>query len=591
MQTHCEAAGPSFPGLRDALQNYGNNDIVMTEFWGRIPGSNRIRYVNNAVDLASYDDLKTAASAANVYGKRIVQTESFTLTDRKVGYKNYTRSFWELKDVCDRAFCQGVNRHVLCLMVAQPAGTKAPGYTNLHRVGFEFTRLNSYWPMGKAWIDYMRRCQHLLQQGETVSDFLYFHGNRVPVNMPAKFLIKPAKPEGTDADLVNNHALMTRASVRENRVTFPDGQSYRYLVMRQGTTDALTPATLGKLLELVTAGATLIGPAPQRPFGYEGFPESDTEFERLRAKLWPSKDGAMDLGEGRVIQGKSLAEVMKMDELAPDLEIVEDPATAALPESVMGGIPGPGFDYIHRRTEDLDIYFIANLRNARAAGRFTFRANKRPQIWEPVDGSIWSTEDYRTVGNRTTIELNFEPRQSLFVIFGSKAKARNAYHNNRMVAGGEIEGSWNVAFDTEWGGPGCLEFKRLIDWTTHPDNGVKYYSGTGAYTKSFDLPAKLKGGGKPVYLDLGEVQDMAEVTLNGVNLGVVWCKPFQVEITGAVKDAGNNLKVAAVNRWSNRMLGDKVLSEDYMLRSNASHASKPIPAGLLGPVRLLASER
>ena len=110
------------------------------------------------------------------------------------------------------------------------------------------------------------------------------------------------------------------------------------------------------------------------------------------------------------------------------------------------------------------------------------------------------------------------------------------YHNNEMVFDHEITGPWNVAFDTIWGGPASIQFDRLTDWKDHANNGIKYYSGTATYTKTFDLPADLRGGNKPIYLDLGHVKDMAEVTLNGTNLGVVWCEPFQLEISSAVKE-------------------------------------------------------
>ncbi|RLB98121.1 MAG: hypothetical protein DRH90_22350 [Deltaproteobacteria bacterium] len=595
MQTHSEAAGPTQTELRDSLRNFGEQDIVMAEFWSRIPGSNDIWNVNmnmdEGEDLSNHEHLKTAASAAHVYGKKIVQTESYTSWGRPPychQNRNFVQSFWGLKDVGDRAFCQGVNRNVLHQMMAQAGSGKKPGYL-WRDVGFEFARTNSLWPMGKAWVDYLNRCQYLLQQGKFVGDFLYFHGNRVPVNMPAKYLITPLKPEGTDADLINAHALLTRVSAKNNRITFPDGQSYRYLVLRDGNTDALTPAVLEKLLELVRGGVTLIGSPPERNFGYEGYPASDEVFEKLRAELWSSSSnsGNRKIGLGRVIWGESLEDIMKMDQLAPDLDIVEDSATAALPESVMSGIPGPRFDYIHRKIGKMDAYFVANLRNAKAVGDFTFRVSQgTPQIWNPVDGSIREISDYTTCETGTTkITLNFAERQSFFVVFGSHAKASAVFHNNEMTFKDEIKGAWNVAFDTDWGGPASVKFSGLTDWTKHSDNGIKYYSGTAYYTKTFDLPANLRGSNKPVYLDLGSVKDMAEVTLNGTNLGILWCKPFRLDISSVVKETGNSLKIDVVNRWSNRMLGDEVLNETYTT-GNASHAASLIPSGLLGPVKL-----
>ena len=260
-------------------------------------------------------------------------------------------------------------------MVAQAGDAVKPGYT-WRGVGMEFPRTMTYWPLGKVWISYLNRCQFLLQQGTYIADFLYFHGNRAPVTMPAKFYMNPAKPDGYDCDMVNAHALMSRTSVKDHRIVFPDGQSYKYLVLREDNTDALSAATMQKLQELVHAGVTLVGKAPERNFGYEGYPESDLDFEQIREDIWgktPGKSGNRTVGNGRVIWGKSLEAIAKQDQLAPDLEIVEDKATQALPSSVMGGLKNPGFDYFHRKVGNVDLYFLANLRNAKAKADFIFR--------------------------------------------------------------------------------------------------------------------------------------------------------------------------------------------------------------------------
>ncbi|MCP4314304.1 MAG: hypothetical protein GY790_23870 [Bacteroidetes bacterium] len=587
MQTHSEAGGPSRPlyhYMGDMLRNYGSQDIVMGEFWSREDGVN-MKFHNEArtCNLEIEDLIKSASSAAHIYGKEIVQAEAFTKIQ-----KNFTRSFWDLKDVGDRAFCQGLNRNVLCFMVAQAGGGVKPGYT-WRDVGMEFPRTMTYWPMGKAWIDYLNRCHYLLQQGTFEADFLYFHGIRGPVAMPAKFHMNPAKPDGYDCDMVNAHALLTRVSAKDKRVSFPDGQSYSYLVLRADNTDALTPVVLSKLLELVSSGVTLIGHPPERNYGYEGYPASDEDFERLNTDIWgqnPGASGSRSVGSGRVIWGPGLEAIVKEDKLAPDLEIVEDKSTAALPDSVMSGLINPGFDYVHRKIGDMDVYFLANLRNASAAGDFTFRSKGQPQVWCPVDGSIREISEYTTVGDkRTKISLDFEARQSLFVVFGSSEGADEPYLNNAFVFDHGISGPWNVAFDSAWGGPADVEFNTLMDWTDHSNDGIKYYSGTASYTKTFDLPSELRSGKTPVYLDLGIVKDIAEVSLNGTDLGVVWCEPFRLEITGAVKNRGNVLKIKVVNKWSNRLQGDEVLKENYTT-GNASHHTTLYSSGLLGPVKL-----
>ena len=233
-----------------------------------------------------------------------------------------------------------------------------------------------------------------------------------------------------------------------------------------------------------------------------------------------------------------------------------------------------------------DVYFVANLRNARAAGDFTFRCKGRPQVWNAVDGSILKSPTFTVVDDRRTkLSLNFEPRQSLFVVFGSREKADGIFNNNDMDTVHEITGSWRVAFDPEWGGPASVQFDGLTDWKDHASNGIKYYSGTARYKKTFDLPGDLRDRKQAIYLDLGDVKDMAEVSLNGSTLGVVWCEPFQLDISSAVRNTGNTLKIDVANKWSNRLLGDEVLKEKYTT-GNASHAPALFSSGLLGPVTL-----
>ncbi|MFV2068084.1 MAG: glycosyl hydrolase, partial [Pirellulales bacterium] len=222
----------------------------------------------------------------------------------------------------------------------------------------------------------------------------------------------PPLPPGLDCDTVNAEALTTRATATEDgrllladRVAKPgeagqrsDGPSYRYLVFCQGgrwlrppkeifgspsaaplpktnqagsgNPLALSPAVLRKLGELVEGGVTLIGPRPERAIGLADYPHCDAEVRELARSLWGTEStptGERKVGAGRVIWGRSIDDVMQADGLSPDLEIRVDAATAALREETLSGIPSPGgFDWIHRKIDRADVYFIANLRNASA---------------------------------------------------------------------------------------------------------------------------------------------------------------------------------------------------------------------------------
>jgi hypothetical protein len=157
----------------------------------------------------------------------------------------------------------------------------------------------------------------------------------------------------------------------------------------------------------------------------------------------------------------------------------------------------------------------------------------------------------------------------------------------------ELGGGWDVSFDPKWGGPAKIRFDALTDWTKHADKGIKFYSGTAIYRKTFTLPA-APDKGRQLVLDLGEVREVAEVRVNGKDLGVVWTRPARVDIASAVKAGTNDLEVTVVNLWPNRLIGDAALppekrfSETNMRKFVAT--SPLLPSGLLGPVQVLEQD-
>lgn len=192
--------------------------------------------------------------------------------------------------------------------------------------------------------------------------------------------------------------------------------------------------------------------------------------------------------------------------------------------------------------------------------------------------------------------LEFAPRQSWFVVFRERASAPATRRHNFPVLAtvAELGGAWTVRFDPKWGGPELVSFERLEDWTQRPEPGIRYYSGKATYTRTFDLPEAAHGSGKGLYLDLGKVKNVAEVRLNGRDLGVIWTAPWQVEITKAVRAAGNLLEIDVVNLWPNRLIGDAALPPDKRLTVTNAKKFKPgsplLESGLLGPVTLRTAE-
>ena len=250
-------------------------------------------------------------------------------------------------------------------------------------------------------------------------------------------------------------------------------------------------------------------------------------------------------------------------------------------------------DYLHRGGDGWDVYFVANPRNADVEAACRFRVTGRqPEIWDAVTGDRRDAVEFRFEEAGTVVPLRFAPRQSWFVVFRRPAAAPLAEGRNfpNLAVAAEVDGPWQVSFDPEWGGPAEVVFERLEDWTTRPEPGIRYYSGPAVYRRAFDLPTQKAVSAAPVYLDLGRVQNLATVRLNGSDLGVVWTAPWRVDISKVVRPRDNQLEITVVNLWPNRLIGDAALPlEQRRTVTNVKKftpASPLLPSGLMGPVTI-----
>ncbi|HUT92173.1 MAG TPA: glycosyl hydrolase [Thermoguttaceae bacterium] len=314
---------------------------------------------------------------------------------------------------------------------------------------------------------------------------------------------------------------------------------------------------------------------------------------------------ARELGPIGMSPWRLKAPVDPCPELYPDYE-----ATAGLLAEM--GLPrdfeadGP-IRYTHRRSGGMDLYFVANRTAKLVEAACTFRvAGRRPELWDPLTGAIRDLAEYASRDGRTTVPMRFEPHQSFFVRFarelsgeggeppGESRESRAGENFPALETVGEIAGPWEVSFDPEWGGPGRVRFRQLQDWSQRSEPGVKHYSGIATYTSSFDLPQSLRPHSGPILLDLGVVHNLARVRLNGCHTGVVWCAPWRVDVTDAVRAKGNRLEIEVANLWPNRLIGDKALPPEQRVAWTTWNPYQPdsplLPSGLLGPVTLRAAK-
>jgi len=740
-------------GPFDEVQIGSRVDVPMGEFW---------------IGRGNHRSVKLAASVAHVYGMKVVGAESFTGAPQ---FSKWQEHPYSMKALGDWMFAQGINRYIFHRYAHQPHPDALPGMT-MGPWGFHFDRTNTWWEPGRAWLEYVRRCQYLLRQGLFVADLLYFEGETAPLAAPSRAQLDPPPPKGYDWDTADREAILKRVEVRDGRIVLPDGMSYRVLVLRNET--SITLEVLRKLRDLVRQGMWLVGPKPERSPSLVGYPESDAEFRRIADDVWGELDGRgvteRSFGKGRVFWGQPLSAVLAKLNLKPDFQYSARNAGAEI-------------NYIHRRAGDTEIYFVANRRRRSEDVVCTFRVDsKQPELWNPLTGQTTPAGVYEIGQGQVSVPIRLDPAGSVFVVFRNPAAAqrvraiekdgvkilsaepfaapetalRPAANDNftvsvwlkpeieaplptegrpgflgglssfvffppegeslygaghvccgmmagrngvviyergrgnplpvltvpaplagwthvalvyrdgapslyidgklarqgqrsasrahpgvghspqdleipyfegemsepevlpeplseeriaKLAAAGppvpeeppaveltgtdapellvwqegryslsgarsstfqvsalgkaiQLGGPWRISFPPNLGAPAEIALPRLMSLHRHSDPGVRYFSGTATYTKRFRVMSEMLSAGKRLYLDLGRVEVMAEVRLNGRSLGILWKPPFRVDITEATRAGDNELEIRVTNLWLNRLIGDEQLPEE-----------------------------
>jgi len=560
---YAEAPGIGLPTVADNLACKGRTDVPMGEFW-----------VNSSYE-DNIDDPKEAASAAHIYGKTIVATESFTSTPNTASWANDPYS---LKQLGDFEFCNGVNRFIFHRYAHQPWNDRKPGMS-MGPWGINFERSNTWWKQGSAWIEYLTRCEYLLQQGRFAADVLYFYGENAAAGVSHRDL-KPAVPEGFDYDVCNAEILMGQTHVENGEIVLNSGMRYRVLVLPD--TDRMTLPMLAQIGKLIHDGATVYGPKPVKS---PSLSDKDKAVAKIAGKIWGDCDGVKvtshQYGQGRVLWGEALAGALPS---APDFSASQTDVR-----------------FIHRHLDDAEIYFISNQQKAERTVNCTFRVDgKIPELWHPDSGETETVSFYGVTNGCTTVSIHFDPIGSTFVVFrhpsaGSQHDALPPVAAIDLPAPITVDGDWALSFPPKLGAPESAVFDHLMSWTESTNDGVKYFSGTATYEKEVQIPAEYIGTNHKLFLDLGAVKNLAEVTLNGKSLGVLWKEPFRVEITNAAQAGTNKLEVRITNLWPNRMIGDQKLPEDQRITWASVEPYKAdsplLPSGLLGPVKIVAVQQ
>lgn len=579
MGLYSEAQGDNWRMIGDGLEVKSRADIPMAEYWYRPfaagPGQPSLKI-----------DMKEAASAAHLYGKPMAANESLTVASATPWA--YAPS--ALKPVIDEIFAYGINRFVLHTSVHQPDMQRKPGLA-LGPFGQYISRNETWGEQAGPFFDYIARASHLLQQGRFVADVAYFYGESRPLVALAKgkydqardrFLIEV--PAGHGYDFINAETLRDHTSAADGKLTTRAGMRYRTLFLGPDA-DAMTLPTLRKIEALVTGGVTLIGERPNHRLGQEG---SDAEFKAIADRLWgaaPAKRRAV--GSGRVVAGLTLADALAQEGVTPDVSF---------------GAGDPNILQLHRRTDDgREIYFLANRETTVQQVEASFRvAGRKPELWDANSGRT-TPLSYRVENGRTVVPLSIAASDSAFIVFNQATPAAAETVAPATISQlAALTGPWRLRFPPDWGAPATVTLPSLTSWSEHPDQGVRYFSGTATYDRTIELRRDAFKPGRRIMLDLGDVREVAQVKVNGRDMGILWKAPYRVDVTDAVRAGRNRLEIAVTNLWPNRMIGDLQpgTTRKYtwtvsspMFKSMQWKAESPLlPSGLLGPVRLEAED-
>jgi hypothetical protein len=548
--------------IGDGMDAKRSNDVPMSAMWTQVPGVNAEQPGYNA-------DIRESASVAHIYGQNLVAAESLTAAAAAWAWSPET-----LKPTADKELAMGLNRFVIHTSVHQPLIDKGPGL-GLGPFGQWFTRNETWSGAGaKAWVDYLSRSSYLLQQGRFVADIAYFYGE--DSNITALFgKVPPVIPEGYNFDYVNADALIHKLSVKNGELTTASGMRYRLLALDAHSVHMSLPV-LRRLRDLVAAGATVVGP---RPTDTPSLADDAAEFRGIVKAVWGDVDVVHSYGKGRVYASRTLAEVLVELKLAPDFEHSKPkPDTQLLA--------------VHRRLADGDVYFVSN-RNAHSESlTATFRVSGREaELWHADTGKT-EPASFSIANGRTTVPLKLDPWESVFVVFRKQAAAqsrelRSATEQVLLT----LPGSWQLSFQPGHGAPTTVELNTLASWSENGDTGIKYFAGTGTYQRTLQVPAEWLATGKRLWLDLGDVKNVAEVSVNGQALGVLWKTPFRVDVSSALRPGTNQLQIAVTNLWVNRMIGDRQPGVEKPFTFTVPKVYKAdsplLPSGLIGPVRVV----
>jgi len=540
LESEAEACGPH-QSMGDMRRMQGRCDLMTGEFWMPCP--------HRPVPQQRFM-LRDSATAAHVYGAGDVRAESFTTMGT-----HWQESPAMLKPCVDRAFCDGLTRVVWHGMLMSDPVDELPGATR--RAGAYYSPKVTWFPQSGPLNQYFARCSWMLSRGRFAADCLLYMGDAFGLYIGLKTPGDALGP-GYDYDVCPTELLL-KARVENGEIVLPSGMRYKVLYLSDKNPKSVDPRARSRQ------------PTVHTPYAWQIPPEAH------------AKIGELEAAGATVLRTRA----------ARDTWVAE----GSVPPDFACDAPEGSVDWIHRILPEGDAYFVSNQANRQMDFTAVFRQAgfARAELWDAVTGRRMPAEAERSADGATGVRLDMPPYGSTFVVFlndASAGKIPKAQPEMPVSASVELSGDWSVSFDPKWGGPAApVVFHSLTDWTLHENPGIRHYSGTAVYRKTFDAPRGYHAP-SPATIDLGDLRDVAHVTLNGEAVGIAWTPPYAV-MAPRLKEKGNVLEISVVNLWANRLIGDAALPPAERV-ANTGNSENPfkkdnalLPSGLYGPVRVL----
>jgi len=557
-QAGCTLQFEPYGGPFNTVEGAALADLPMGEFWtGRSGG------INAAIP-----------AAARAAGRTVVGAEAFTGPPK---FSDWSETPAFLKPSGDGTYASGVNRMVLHHWVHQPFDDRYQPGMGMGWWGTHFSRFQTWFEPGKAFFQYLGRVQAMLQRGEAPADY-----------------VSVGSPQG-EGDVIPWRVLRSGVDVRDGKIALPSGRTYPFLSIPNS--GVLLPADVKRISELLAKGAVIVASKPDRSPSLAGYPACDAEVKSLADKIWgDGKSPVLPVGPGKLYATGDLNAAIRDFKITPAAQVTTAGA--------------PGIRIPHRRDGKTDLFFVTNPKEAPQAFTVSFRIDgRRPELWNAETGEIVWAPVWRQEDGRTEVDLRLGGIKSIFVVFrdgplppdhavsasigagGGKAE----WTMTGLPAGGvridsavpltgevvfasgrkepiqlnppaqrQIATPWDVTLQSAVEEARKIQLPALGSLAENSDPAVKYFSGTATYRTTLTLTDAEIGGGKaPLILKLGDVANLARVTLNGKDLGVRWHPPFEFDLSSAAKSGSNQLEIAVTNTWHNRLVGDEQFPADF----------------------------